>query len=111
MNNQEIKFIIVRDRITGKLHHFKSDWLHHYTIAHDNGYDSSEILEAGLFLSGQMYILECILLQHLKNKERYYIGNRLNFYHDIRLENWLKARALESQLYYSKKPVGLREGD
>jgi len=111
MNDREIKFIIVRDRITNRLHHFKSDWLHHYTIARDNGYDSHEVLEAGLFLAGHKYILECVYIEHLKKQELFYIGNQLNFYHDLRLQNWLKSRQLESQLYYSKRPVGLREGD
>jgi hypothetical protein len=108
---REIKYIIVRDRITGRLRHFKSDWLHHYTIARDNGFAPSEILESGLFLDSTMYILDCILLTHLKHKEDNFIGNRLNFYQDKKLEAWLRGRELESQLYYDKKAIGLREGD
>jgi hypothetical protein len=108
---REIKYIIVRDRITGRLRHFKSDWLHHYTIARDNGFDPSEILESGLFLDTQFYILDCILLKHLERKERYYIGNNLNYYQETRLKQFLKGRELESQYYYNKQAVGLREGD
>lgn len=104
---REVKYIIVRDKITNRLHHFKSEVSHHYTIARENGYESSDILECGLFLDNTMYILECILLEHLKKQENRYIGNRLNFYQDERLVNWLKARDLESSLYYSKKPVGI----
>jgi hypothetical protein len=106
---QEIKYIIVRDK-AGKLRHFKSNWLHHNTIARDNGYNSSDILEAGLFLEGFLYILECINRNHLKKKSGHYIGERLNFYQDLRLQNWLKGRELESSLYYSKEPI-LRQGD
>jgi hypothetical protein len=69
-------------------------------------------LVAGLFLQGHKYILESIFLDHLKKQENFYIGNRLNFYGDKVLENWLKARDLESGLYYSKKTIaGLGEGD
>lgn len=106
----EIKFIIIKDK-AGRLHHLKSEWLHHYTIARDNGYDTRQILEAGLFLDNQLYILECENLEHLKKHSREYIGNRLNFYHDLKLQKWLRGRELESQVYYKQKPVGLREGD
>jgi hypothetical protein len=105
MLSREIKYIIVRDKNSNRLHHFKSDWLHHYTIARDNGYDSDKILEAGLFLEGHKYILECLYLEHLKRRENFYIGNRLNFYQDLRLQAFLRGRELESELYYSKKPI------
>ena len=105
----EIKYIIVRDKLNNRLRHFKSDYLHHYTLARDNGFDSSDILEAGLFLEGDIYILECIYLDHLKKKENRFIGNRLNFYQDNRLKAWLKGRELESNLYYSKSI--LKDGD
>jgi len=110
MNNREVKFIIVRS--ANGLRHFKSQVLHHYELARENGFNSDEILECGLFLGGQKYILECVYLDHLKKSERFYIGNRLNFYGDAKLENWLKARDLESSLYYDKKPIGtLPNGD
>ncbi len=105
MLSREIKYIIVRDKNSNRLHHFKSDYLHHYTIARDNGYDSPDILEAGLFLEGHLYILESVYLKHLEKKENFYIGNRLNFYQDLRLQAFLKGRELESGLYYSKKPL------
>jgi hypothetical protein len=112
MLSREIKFIIVRDKKNNSLHHFKSDYLHHYELARASGYDSPDILEAGLFLEGQKYILESIYLEHLKKRENFYIGNRLQFYGDKKLENWLKARELESGLYYSKKAIfGLPGGD
>jgi len=116
MLSREIKYIIVRDKQSNRLHHFKSDYLHHYTIARDNGYDSSDILEAGLFLEGHLYILESVYLEHLKKKSDFYIGNRLNFYHDLRLQAFLRGRELESSLYYSKKSISaedktLGEGD
>ena len=112
MLSREIKFIIVRDKKNNRLHHFKSEILHHYELARASGYDSPDILVAGLFLQGHKYILESIFLDHLKKQENFYIGNRLNFYGDIKLANWLKARELESSLYYSKKAIfGLPEGD
>lgn len=102
----ETKFIITKD---GK--HFKSDWLHHYTIARDNGYSERDILECGMFLDGTMFILECQKELHLFKHKNNYIGNALNQYQDKKLANWLKGRELESQLYYTKKAIGLREGD
>ena len=112
MLSREVKFIIVRDKLGNRLHHFKSNSLHHYDLARANGYDSPDILEAGLFLEGQKYILESAYIDHLKKRSNFYIGNRLNFYGDKRLENWLRARDLESGLYYSKKAIfGLPGGD
>jgi hypothetical protein len=106
---REIKYIIIRDK-AGRLHHFKSDYLHHYTLARDKGFNSSDIIEAGLFLEGHLYILESIYLEHLKKRAEHYIGNNLNGYQDIRLQSFLKGRELESFLYYSKDPIK-REGD
>ena len=112
MLKKEVKYIIVRDKINNRLRHFKSDWLHHYSIAKDNGYSSSDILEAGLLLEGRLYILEGIYLKHIEKRAEKFIGNRLNFYQDLRLTEWLRGRELESSLYYSKKPAGiLPEGD
>ncbi len=108
---REIKYIIVKDK-AGRLKHFKSEFLHHNTIARDNGFNSSDILEAGLFLGGYLYILESISQEHIIKRAGHYIGNKLNDYQDLRLINWLKGRELESNLYYSKRPAGqLREGD
>jgi hypothetical protein len=106
---QEIKFIILRDK-TGHLRHFKSDWLHHYTLARDNGFNSEDILEAGIILDNHLFILECQLLKHLdRRRNKFILGND---YQDIRLTQWLKGRELESQLYYSKARIGvLPEGD
>ena len=109
MLSREIKFIIVRDKNNNRLHHFKSDFLHHYELSRASGYDSPDILVAGLFLEGHKYILESIYIDHLKKQENFYIGNRLNFYGDKRLEQWLRARDLESGLYWNIKPI--REGD
>ena len=106
----EIKYIIVKNK-AGRLSHYKSDYLHHSIIARDNGYNESDIIEAGLFLDRRCYILECKSIHHIERRKNLYIGNRLNFYQDLKLAQWLKGRELESQLYYSKKPVGLREGD
>jgi hypothetical protein len=112
MNNKEIKYIIVRDRQTNKLRHFKDTFYHHCIIAQNNGYDSSEILEAGIFLFGRLHILESIYIKHLEKKQDFYVGNILYTGNTSKdLENFLKGRQLESQLYYSKQPVGLREGD
>jgi len=101
----EIKYIITKD-----LKHFKSDYLHHEAIARDNGYHFQDIIESGLFLDNTIYILECQSQEHISKRARHYIGNKLNYYQDIRLASWLKGRELESSLYYSKKPI-LREGD
>jgi hypothetical protein len=106
----EIKFIIVKDN-QGQVRHLKSTWLHHYTIARDNGYNVNQILECGLFLDGNLFILECQSQEHILKHSRQYVGNALNAYQDLRLTSWLKGRELESQLYYNKRPVGLREGD
>ena len=111
MNNKEIKFIIVRDRITNRLHHFKDNFYHHCIIAQNNGYDSSKILEAGIFLFGRLYILESVYIKHLEKKQDFYVGNNLYIKPSEQLQNFLRGRQLESQLYYSKRPVGLREGD
>ena len=109
---KELKYIIVKDKVKGFYRHFKSEFSHHTTIARDNGYLETDIIEAGLFLEGQLYILEGISQEHLHKRADNYIGNRLNYYQDKRLEAFLKGRELESQLYYSKKPLGqLREGD
>jgi len=102
---REIKYIIVKDKKTGRARRFCSEWLHHFTIARDNGYEPGDIIEAGLFLDRRCYILECQDLKHLERRAGWYIGNRLNDYQDIRLVNWLKGRELESSLYYSKKPI------
>jgi hypothetical protein len=107
----EIKYIIVKNK-AGRLSHYKSDYLHHSIIARDNGYNESEVIEAGLFLDKELYILECISAGHIQKRAGHYIGNRLNEYQDIRLQNWLRGRELESNLYYSKKAVGvLPQGD
>jgi hypothetical protein len=108
---REIKYIIVKDKLSGKLKKYCSDYLHHETIARDNGYNSSDIIEAGLFLDRRCYILECQDYKHLERRKNHYIGNCLNLYQDLRLAYWLKGRELESQLYYNKKVIGLREGD
>jgi hypothetical protein len=105
---REIKYIIVKDK-QGILRHFKSNWLGHYTIARDNNYEPGEIIEQGIFLDSQLYILECISQEHLIKRPGHYIGNKLNFYQDIRLKQWLKGRELESQLYYNKGII--KEGD
>lgn len=111
MLSREIKFIILRNE-AGQLKHYKSDYLHHFDIARHYGYNSSDIIEAGLFLSGHKYILECLFIDHLKKRENFYIGNKLQFTGDKTLENWLKSRELEARLYYSIKPLGrLPEGD
>ena len=102
----EKKFIITKD---GK--HFTSEWLHHITIARDNGYDIKDVVECGMFLDKDMFILECSDEKHIRKHPKRYIGNALNEYQDLRLVNWLKARELESMVYYGKKAVGLREGD
>jgi hypothetical protein len=106
---KEIKYIILRDKKTGHLRHFKSDYLHHYTIARDNGYNSEDILEAGIFLDKHIYILECIILSHLNRRKEKFVFSSI--YQDIRLNTWIKGRELESQVYY-KRPAGiLPEGD
>ena len=106
----ERKYIIVKDKL-GKLRHYKSEWEHHGTIARDNGFDTKDILECGMFLDKEIFILECVDKKHLLKRADRNIGDRLNYYQDIKLREWLKVRELESTLYYSKKIVGLREGD
>ena len=106
----EVKYIIVKNK-QGKWNHFKSDSLHHGTIARDNGYSEEDIFESGIFLDGQKIIMECQDKNHLRKRKENYVGDRLNYYQDMRLRQWLKGRELESSLYYSKRPVGLREGD
>jgi hypothetical protein len=109
---REIKYIIIKNKLSGKLRHFWSDCLHHETIARDNGYNSQDIIEAGLFLDRRCYILECQDYKHIERRKNYYIGNCLNIYQDLRLASWLKGRELESQLYYSKKAITeLKPGD
>jgi hypothetical protein len=102
----EVKFIITKD---GK--HFKSDWLHHQTIARDNGYSEKDVIEAGMILDGQMFIIECNNQKHIGKHSDRYIGNALVNYSNERLISWMRGRELESQLYYSKNTIGLREGD
>jgi len=106
----EYKFIITKD-----LRHFKSDILHHYDIAINNGYDFTDILESGLFIEGQIFILESQNRKHLLKHKGIYLGNILQDSQSegevLRLlaSSWLRGRALESQLYYSKGII--REGD
>ena len=105
---KEIKYIIIRDK-QGRLKHYSSDYLHHQTIARDKGYNDNDIIEAGLFLDKTFYILDCVNQDHLIKHKGNYIGNRINYYQDLRLTSWLRGRELESQLYYSKGI--LKEGD
>ena len=104
----EIKFIILRDKL-GRLRHFKSEWLHHYTIASDNGFCSSDIIECGIFLDRQLFILECIDLKHLeKNTDKYIMASD---YQDLRLASYSKGREAESRYLYRSKEFCLKEGD
>lgn len=105
----EIKYVIIKDR--NKLRHIKSNWQHHYTMARDRGYSEKDIVECGMFLDNQMFILDCVDEKHLLKHRRAYVGNALNDYQDMKLVSWLKGRELETNLYYSKKVIGLREGD
>lgn len=106
----ETKYIIVKDK-SGHLRHFKSDWLHHYTLARDNGFSERDIVECGIFLDKENFIVECSDNSHITRRSNRYVGNRLNEYQNNRLKNWLKGRELESQLYFRKEAIGLREGD
>lgn len=114
----EIKYIIVKD-VFGHLRHFKSEWKHHSNIARDNGYDMQDVLECGMFLEHKLFILECINNTHMVKKANNVIANNLYQEERIRvqtgqigtMQNWLRSRELESEYYYSKKRVGLREGD
>lgn len=111
MLNREVKYIIVKDK-NNRLRHFKSDYLHHRQLAESKGFFGLDcIIEQGLFLDNELYILECYNQKHLLKKSSRYIGNRLTVYQDIRLASFLKGRELESQLYYSKKSIGLKNGD
>ena len=101
---REIKFIIVRDKVSGHLRHFKSEWLSHYTLARDNGFNSSDIIEAGLILDKNLYILECIILNHLYKTKKFILGNN---YQDIRIEAYNKGRETESLYSYGY----IKEGD
>ena len=100
----ENKFIITKD---GK--HFKSDWQHHENIAKSNGISWNDVVECGMFLDKQLFILECCDMKHMQKKQDKCICGRLNFYQDMRLENWAKAREAESRHMYQY--AGLREGD
>lgn len=105
----EVKFIIVKKN--NKLKHYKSEWLHHYTIARDNGCNENDVIECGMFLDKKMFIMECKWMSHLLKWKDRYIGNALNIYTENRLASWLRGRELESSLYYSKQAIGLHEGD
>lgn len=107
----EVKYIVVRDKKTNRMKNFKSDWLHHGTIARDNGFESKDILECGIILDKQLFILECKDEKHLQKRNNIYIGGRLNDYQDMRLRNWLKGRELESWAYYHKLEKTLPDGD
>jgi len=110
---KELKYIITKD-----LKHFKSNTLHHWELARARGYNPQDIIEAGIFIDSQLFILEGTNQAHLLKHKTIYLGNVLN---DKEAENtalnklavnWLKGRELESQLYYSKRPLGiLKEGD
>lgn len=102
---KEIKFIILRDK-QGKLRHFKSDFLQHYTLARDNGFDSDKILESGIILEGRIFILDCIIQAHLSKTNKFILGNN---YQDIKLEVYNKSREAESRYLYQY--AGLKEGD
>ncbi len=107
---REIKFIILRDN-NGRLRHFFSDWKHHTTIARDNGFDYSQVIEAGILLDGQVFILECLDSKHLHKTNKFIGGTD---YQDIRLNTlardmFLKGREAESR--YSYNVIGLGEGD
>lgn len=106
----EVKYIIVKDKLN-RLRHLKSDWLHHLTIARDNGFTERDIVESGVFLDKEIFIVECTNKTHLYKRKERFVGNQLNMYQEQRLSSWLRGRELESQLYYSKNAVGLREGD
>ena len=111
---REIKFIIVRDNL-GILRHFKSDILHHTQIAREHNFISDSIIEQGIFIDKHLFILDSQSQSHLIKHLRHYIGNVLynlnpNCF-DIKLKNWLRGRELESQFYYKREPIGLREGD
>jgi len=106
----EIKYIIVKNK-NGQLRHLKSDWLHHFTIARDNGYLECDIIECVIFLDKKNFILECSDKKHLERRLNRYIGIRLNEYQENKLELWLKGRELESQLFYKKQKIGIRDGD
>jgi len=106
----ETKFIITKD-----LRHFKSDYLHHSQIARARGYTPDDILETGVIIDTKIFILETEP-EHLRKHLDRYIGNVLYSLNpncfDIKLKEWLRGRELESQLYYSKRPLGiLKEGD
>jgi hypothetical protein len=94
----EVKFIITKD---GK--HFKSDWLHHQKIARDNGYSENEIIESGIIMDKQLFILECQDKKHVSKKKNNYLG-RLDYFQDLRL---MRAREVESRYMYKTE----REGD
>lgn len=102
----EKKFIITKD---GK--HFKSEELHHITIAENNGYKSEDIVERGIFLDNHLFIMECENQRHF-NKKKIEEQYKLNVaYNTTMFRNWLKGRELESQLYCRRNIIGLREGD
>jgi hypothetical protein len=109
---KELKYIITKD-----LKHFKSDTLHHYEIAKANNYNPDSIIESGLFIDKQLFILESINQAHLLKHKTIYLGNVLNDREaegkalNLLATQWLRGRELESQLYYSKRAVGLKEGD
>jgi len=114
---KEYKYIIVKGD-AGRLYHFKSDILHHWELARGRGYDIADILESGLFISGQIFILECNNREHLLKHKGIYLGNILQDREaegealNLLATQWLKSRTLESAYYYTLKPAGqLGEGD
>jgi len=100
----ETKFIITKD---GK--HFKSNWLHHDSIARNAGYSFNDVIECGMFLDKQLFILDCKNSKHLEKKNHSAICGRLNFYQDMRFERIMKGRECESRSMY--KYAGLPAGD
>ena len=101
---REQKYIITYKN--GKLRHFKSDWLHHQTIARDNGYSEREIIEAGVLLDGKPFIFDCVERRHKERRRDRLIGDRavdLSF----NVRSYLKARQVESLYFYGI----VREGD
>ena len=104
---RDIKFIITKD-----LKHYKSEYKDHYIIARDNGYDVKDILESGLIVDSQLYILECYAVNHRVkiSKGKKFIANDVNKYlNELTEYRILKARQAESRLKY--KYSGLPEGD
>jgi len=108
---RDIKFIITKDH-----KHFKSESQDHYIIAKHNGYEPSDIIEAGLVIDNKFYILECYEPSHKAKIEHFNSNLKAGIWQDVNKYSneltayrVLKARECENNIKYAF--AGLKQGD